>query len=196
MSENRSSENEGAKRHPLLAMTEGAGLVIVDVQEKFAPVIPGFDGIVKNVVALIKGFQEFDLPVLLTEQYPKGLGKTVQGIAECFSAPDVVEKTTFSSMQTEEFADRIAGLGFKDFVVCGIEAHVCVHQTVCDMLFSGYRVWVPWDATGSREPKNRDLAMRRMEKAGAIPTSTEMHLFEMIRRAGTECFKKIQPWIK
>ena len=196
MSGNRSAGNEGVKRHPILAMPENVGLVIVDVQEKFAPAIPGFDGIVKNIVALIKGFQEFGLPVVLTEQYPKGLGKTVREIADCFPSPDVMEKTTFSSMQTPAFEDRITGLGFKDFVVCGIEAHICVHQTVSDMLFNGYRVWVPWDATGSREPKNRDLAMGRMEKAGAIPTSTEMYLFEMAQRAGTDSFKKIQALIK
>jgi len=196
MSEIQSDGEEGLKRHPVLAMPENAGLVVIDVQEKFAAAIPFFDGIVKNVVALIKGFQEFNLPILLTEQYPKGLGKTVREIADCLPAPDVIEKTTFSSMQTPEFADGISALGHKDFVVCGIEAHVCVHQTVCDMLFKGYRVWVPWDATGSREPRNRDLAMGRMEKAGAIPTSTEMHLFEMAQRAGTDSFKKIQGWIK
>lgn len=196
MSDNHSAGNDGVKRHPILAMPENIGLVVVDVQEKFTPVIPGFDGIVKNIVALVKGFQEFVLPVVLTEQYPKGLGKTVREIVDCFPSPDVVEKMTFSSMLTPAFADRIAGLGFKDFVVCGIETHICVHQTVSDMLFNGYRVRVPWDATGSREPKNRDLAMGRMEKAGAIPTSTEMHLFEMARRAGTDNFKKIQALIK
>ncbi|MBN2320421.1 MAG: hydrolase [Acidobacteria bacterium] len=196
MSEDQSAASKTVTRHPLLATPENIGLVVVDVQEKFAPAIPGFDGIVKNVVALIKGFLEFRLPVVLTEQYPKGLGKTVREIADCLTSPDVVEKTTFSSMQAPAFADRIAGLGFKDFVVCGLEAHICVHQTVSDMLFNGYRVWVPWDATGSRDPKNRDLAMGRMEKAGAIPTSTEMHLFEMARRAGTDSFRKIQSWIK
>lgn len=196
MGENRSCENEGAPRNPMLAMPENAGLVVVDVQEKFSAVIPGFEGIVKNIVALIKGFQEFGLPVVLTEQYPKGLGKTVHDITACFPSPDVVEKVTFSSMQTPAFTDKIAGLGFQDFVVCGIEAHICVHQTVSDMLFNGYRIWVPWDATGSREPKNRDLAMGRMEKAGAIPTSTEMHLFEMAQRAGTDSFRKIQGLIK
>ena len=196
MDENRSIVSKDVKRHPLLAMPENTGLVVVDVQERFAPTIPGFDGMVKNIAALIKGFQEFNLPIVLTEQYPKGLGRTVGEIAECFQLPDVVEKMTFSSLQTPMFVDRLTGLGFKDFVVCGIEAHICVHQTVFDMLCNGYRVWVPWDATGSREPRNRDLAMGRMEKAGAIPTSTEMHLFEMAQRAGTDSFKKIQSWIK
>jgi nicotinamidase-related amidase len=184
------------ERHPLLAGREKAGLVVVDAQEKFAPVIPGFDGIVKNIVAFVKGFREFDLPVVLTEQYPKGLGKTVPPVSACFTAPDVVEKMCFSAMQEPAFADRIAAMGIRSFVVCGLEAHICVHQTVCDMLHSGFRVWVPWDAVGSRDPQNRTLALDRMEKAGAVPTSTEMYLFELAMRAGTESFKKIQSWIK
>ena len=99
-------------------------------------------------------------------------------------------------MQVQEFADKIKTLGVASFVVCGIETHICVHQTVCDMLHAGYRIWVPWDAVGSRDPKNRDVALGRMEKAGAILSSTEMFLFEMAMRAGTESFKKIQGWIK
>jgi nicotinamidase-related amidase len=82
------------------------------------------------------------------------------------------------------------------YVVCGIEAHICVHQTVCDMLHKKYRVWVPVDAVGARIELNRSLAMNRMEKAGAIPTSTEMILFEMLVRSGSDSFKKIQSWIK
>lgn len=196
MGENQSAAAKTVKRHPLLAMPVNAGLVVIDVQERFAAAIPGFEGIVKNIVALIKGFQEFRLPVILTEQYPRGLGKTVREIELCFPSMLAVEKMTFSAMQSPAFAERVAALGFEDFVVCGIEAHICVHQTVFDMLFNGYRIRVPWDATGSRELGNRDLAMARMEKAGAIPTSTEMHLFEMAQKAGTESFKKIQGWIK
>ena len=199
MSEKQSSGNESPMRHPLLAGQKNIGLLVVDVQEKFAPIIPGFDGIVKNIVSLIKGFQEFNLPVILTEQYPRGLGKTVRSISDCLSVSDAsstVEKMTFSAMQAREFSDRIAGLGVEKYAVCGIETHICVHQTVCDMLHNGYGIWVPWDAVGSRNPRNRDLALGRMEKAGAIPTSTEMLLFEMAMRAGTESFKKIQSWIK
>ena len=190
------SESRAGERHPLLAGPEGIALVVVDVQEKFAKFIPEFERMVKNVVALVKGFQEFHLPVLLTEQYPKGLGKTVAAISGCFSSFAPVEKMTFSAMQDEGFTDRIAQFGMQAFAVCGLETHICVHQTVCDMLHSGYRVWVPIDAVASRNPQNRSLAMGRMEKAGAIPTSTEMLLFEMAMRAGTESFKKIQALIK
>lgn len=199
MSEKNPQETKKRMRHPLLANPEKFGLVIVDVQEKFEQAIPAFDGIVKNIVSLIKGFQEFGLPVVITEQYPRGLGKTVRAISECLSGSDAsctVEKMDFSAMQSPEFSDRIAALGVEKYTVCGIETHICVHQTVCDMLHNGYGVWVPRDAVGSRDPGNRDLAMARMEQAGAIPTSTEMLLFEMTQRAGTESFKKIQNLIK
>jgi nicotinamidase-related amidase len=199
MSEEQISENEGVNRHPLLAGPKNIGLVVVDVQEKFAPAIPDFDAIIKNIVSLVKGFQEFNLPVVVTEQYPRGLGKTAQPISNCFPSPDglgAVEKMAFSAMQVRKFTDRISALAIKSFVVCGIETHICVHQTVFDMLHAGYGIRVPWDAVGSRDPQNRNLAMSRMEKAGAIPTSTEMLLFEMAMRAGTESFKKIQGWIK
>jgi nicotinamidase-related amidase len=196
MDKHPDTENKCVTRHPLLAAPENVGLVVVDVQERFAPSIPGFEGIIKNVVALASGFREFGLPVVVTEQYPKGLGKTVRAVSECLSDMRAIEKTTFSAMMTREFSDRLAALGCGAFAVCGIEAHICVHQTVCDMLHNGFRVWVPWDATGSRDPRNRDLALGRMEKVGAIPTSTEMILFEMARQAGTDSFKKIQNLIK
>jgi nicotinamidase-related amidase len=199
MSAGISPKNNGPVRHPVLANPENIGLVVVDVQEKFTPVLPEFDRIVKSIVALVRGFQEFGLPVIRTEQYPAGLGKTVPAISDCFQeagASGAVEKMTFSAMQVREFTDSIKAMGVESFVVCGIETHICVHQTVCDMLHAGYRIWVPWDAVGSRDPKNRDVALGRMEKAGAILSSTEMLLFEMAMRAGTESFKKIQGWIK
>ncbi len=196
MGERQGSDNQRKARHPMLANPEGIGLVIVDVQEKFAPVIPDFGEVVENIVALVKGFQEFGLPVVATEQYPKGLGNTVEPISDCFAVLDAVEKTTFSAIQNTAFTTRLEKTELNSFVVCGIEAHICVHQTVCDMLHNGYRVWVPWDAVGARKPQNRVLAIERMEKAGAIPTSVEMLLFEMAMRAGTESFKKIQALIK
>jgi nicotinamidase-related amidase len=186
----------GAQRHPLLAGPQEIGLVIVDAQEKFARVIPDFDRVVKNIAALAKGFQIFQLPVFATEQYPEGLGRTVKEISECIPGFTVVEKLTFSSLQAEEFSVRLCASGIRKLAVCGVEAHVCVHQTVHDLLHHGYAVWVPQDAVGSRDPKNRDLALRRMENAGAIPTSTEMLLFEMAMQAGTETFKQIQKLIR
>jgi nicotinamidase-related amidase len=132
----------------------------------------------------------------VTEQYPAGLGRTVREIYDCFPALEVVEKMTFSSMLAPEFISRLASVGVNRFAVCGIEAHICVHQTVHDLIHNGYEVCVPQDATGSRNPGNLDLALRRMENAGAIPTSTEMLLFEMAKQAGTESFKQIQKLIK
>jgi nicotinamidase-related amidase len=199
MRRGKSNGKKDLTRHPILASPENVGLVVVDVQEKFAPVLPEFDRIVKSIIALVKGFLEFGLPVIRTEQYPAGLGKTVPAISDCLRETRTsiaVEKMTFSAMQAREFTDRIKALEVASFVVCGIETHICVHQTVCDMLHAGYGIWVPWDAVGSRDPKTRDVALGRMEKAGAILSSTEMLLFEMAMRAGTESFKKIQSWIK
>jgi nicotinamidase-related amidase len=196
MFEKQSPAGGEVSRHPVLAGRNDFGLLVVDVQEKFMDTIPDFDRVVKNIVALVKGFQIFELPIIVTEQYPRGLGRTVKEIAECFPTLEVVEKLAFSSMQTKEFSVRLASYGIHNLAVCGIEAHICVHQSVHDLLHNGYGVWVPQDATGSRDPRNRDLAVARMEKAGAIPTSTEMLLFEMAMQAGTESFKQIQKLIK
>lgn len=192
----KGEEIKKSSRNPILADRQGLALIVVDLQEKFAPVIPNFDGIVKNAVALIKTFQMFELPVLVSEQYPQGLGKTVAPISDCFPIMEVTEKVTFSCAQTSQFLLRLDALKIKKVVVCGIESHVCVHQTVHDLLHRDYWVYAVGDACGSRNPDNHKLAMNRMAHAGAIPTSTEMLLFEMAFQAGTESFKRIQDLIK
>ena len=166
------------------------------MQEKFAPAIPDFQNIVKNVIALIKTFQMYKLPILTTEQYPEGLGKTVREITDCFPILEVTEKLTFSCVQTPEFNLKLDPIKAREIVVCGIETHVCVHQTVLDLLNRNYQVYVPQDAVGSREQSNKELALKRMTQAGALITSIEMLLFEMAFQAGTESFKKIQQIIK
>lgn len=184
------------RRHPQLADAENMALVVVDIQERFAPAVTGFEEIVKNSVTLIKGFQVFGVPILVTEQYPKGLGKTVPEVAESLENSPVIEKLTFSCAQEQAFFARLSDLKAQKVVVCGIEAHVCMHQTVHDLLHNGYQVFVPVDATGSRAPHNKQIALARMKQAGAILTSTEMILFEMAFEAGTESFKRIQKLVK
>ncbi len=183
-------------RNPILAERQGLALVVIDLQEKLAPAIPNFDKIVKNASALINAFHLFELPVLVTEQYPQGLGKTVRAISDCFPIMEVTEKITFSCLQSSSFTARLDALKIKRLVVCGIESHVCVHQTVHDLLHRDYWVYVAGDACGSRNPENHELAMERMAQAGAIKTSAEMLLFEMAFQAGTESFKRIQELIK
>lgn len=170
-----------------------ATLIVVDVQEGFRKAIPGFDGIAASTAALVRGAAELGVPVIVTEQYPKGLGSTVPEVAEHLpEGVDPLPKTVFSAAAADGF-----DLGGRDqAVVCGIEAHVCVNQTVLDLLDRGYEVHVAADATSSRAPTNKALALERMAAAGAHVTSSEMALFEMLEVAGSPEFKAISKLVR
>jgi nicotinamidase-related amidase len=166
-----------------------AALVVIDVQEGFRKAVPGFDQVAAAARALITGARAVELPILVTEQYPKGLGHTVPAIAEAL--PDQVrplEKVCFSAPEADGF--ELAGRD--QAVVCGIEAHVCVNQTTLDLLADGIEVQVVADAVGSRSAENRAIGLERMERAGAVITSVETALFELVGRAGTDEFKRVQ----
>lgn len=168
---------------------ERAALVVVDVQEGFRKAIPGFERIVEATATMVRGARELDLPVLVTEQYPKGLGATVPEVAEHLAeGSEPIEKTVFSAAAAEGFDLD----GREQAIVCGIEAHVCVNQTVLDLLDGGREVHVVADAVGSRSEANRDLALDKAERAGAWPTSVETALFELLGRAGSDSFKAVQ----
>jgi nicotinamidase-related amidase len=173
---------------PGLLERERTALVVVDVQEGFRKAIDSFEDVVRNTAILVQAARILGLPVLVTEQYPRGLGPTVPEVAEHLEGVPRTEKLVFSAAQAEGF-----GLGERDqALVCGIETHVCVSQTVHDLLASGTEVHLAADATSSRTASNRELALARMERAGAISSSTEAALFELLGRAGTEEFKSIQ----
>jgi len=167
-------------------------LVVVDVQEAFRPVVPEFDRIAKATATLIEGAGIIGVPVVLTEQYPKGLGETVHEVAE--HLPDGVEpleKVCFSAAGADGF-----DLGGRDqALVCGVETHVCVNQTALDLLASGVDVQVAEDAVGSRTDRNKEVGLHKMERAGAEITSVETALFELLGRAGTDEFKRVQKLI-
>jgi nicotinamidase-related amidase len=170
-----------------------AALVVVDVQEGFRPAIPGFDRIAAATATMVRGAAAMDVPIVVTEQYPKGLGPTVPEVAE--HLPDGVEplaKTVFSAASADGFALG----GREQAIVCGIEAHVCVNQTVLELLDGGLEVHVVTDAVGSRSPADRELGIAKAERAGAWPTSVETALFELLREAGTPEFKEIQKLVK
>ena len=178
---------------------ETALLAVIDVQEKFASVIDDFDEMQKNVERLIRGCHLLGVPAALTEQYPKGLGKTVEGLMKTIEetyATRPVQKMSFSSHGCAEFADQLERAGRKQILLAGIEAHVCIWQTAVDLLDGGYEVHVVADAVSSRSPRNRDIALRRMEGEGAKITSTEMALFEMTVQAGTDEFKAISKLVR
>jgi nicotinamidase-related amidase len=184
-------------RHPALLRREETGLVLVDVQEAFRPAIDRFDEVVANCGLLAEGFGLLGRPVLVSEQYPKGLGNTVPELAERLPADArLVEKVRFSACGVSAFDEAIAESGATSFVVAGIEAHVCVNQTVHDLLERGFQVQVAADAVSSRAPGNRDLGMAKMSAAGAGTTSAEMALFEMLEQAGSDEFKQISRLVR
>ncbi|MBD3315177.1 MAG: isochorismatase family protein [Chitinivibrionales bacterium] len=182
--------------HPDCLSPRGAGLVVIDIQERFAGVIAEFGTVAANAVRLIRGFRVFATPIMVTEQYPKGLGRTVEPVRAGLGAIQAIEKMTISCTLEEAFMRRLSEQALETVVVCGIETHVCVNQTVLGLLNQGIKVHVPADAVGSRKAFDHQIALRKMERAGAIITTTEMCLFELAERAGTAEFKEIQRLVK
>jgi nicotinamidase-related amidase len=166
-----------------------ATLIVVDVQEGFRKAIPDFERVARATATLIEGAEAIGIPVVVTEQYPKGLGETVPEVAEHLpEGTEPLEKVCFSAADAEGF-----DLGARDqALVCGIETHVCVNQTTLDLLGSGVEVQVAEDAVGSRTDQNKSVGLHKMERAGAVLTSVETALFELLGRAGTEQFKRVQ----
>lgn len=180
-----------------LLTKDETGLIVIDVQEGFRPVIEGFETIVRNIAILAEGFAIMGRPVIVTEQYPKGLGRTVPEVEEHLAAfSEKVEKVRFSGCGVPEFDRALAATRCRSWVVCGIESHVCVNQTVADLLARGYSVHVAEDAVSSRAGANRRIGIAKMLAAGAQATSAEMALFEMLEAAGTADFKAISKIVR
>ena len=184
-------------RHPGLLRREATGLILIDVQEAFRPVIDGFDRVVANCGILAEGFGILGRPVLVSVQYPKGLGQTAPELVERLpEGTPVIEKLRFSACGVEAFDAALAAADCSDWVVAGIETHVCVNQTVLDLIAREYSVHVAGDAVSSRAAANRTLALEKMAAEGAEITSTEMALFEMLEVAGSDEFKAISRLVR
>lgn len=167
-------------------------LVVVDVQEGFRPVIGGFDELARQTAILVRGARVLDLPVVVTEQYPKGLGETIPEVAEHLDGIERHPKTIFNACEAEGF-----DLDGRDQVVmCGIESHICVMQSALALLDKGVEVEVAADAVSSRSQQNKAIGLERMRMSGAGITSVETALFELLGRAGTDEFKQIQGLVK
>lgn len=183
-------------RHANLLDPGDTALLIIDVQEKFRSAMSGFEAMVAGCCRLARTFRTLELPILLTEQYPKGLGSTVSELAEALGTFSAPEKTAFSSYRCEGIAEKLRELGTSSVLVCGIEAHVCVNQTVHDLLDEDYAVHVAADAVQSRKGEDRDIALRKMDFSGAILTTTEMAAFELLADAKHERFREVQAYFK
>ncbi len=191
-----STMNETATppRSPELMSRHDTALLVVDVQTKLLSAMAPPATLVWNIQRLIRGAQILGLSVDGTEQYPQGLGPTTEAL-RCLLA-EVPSKLMFSCRECGAILQRYRDRGIFKILVVGIEAHVCVQQTVLDLLADGFRAYVAADAVASRFPTDRDFALRRMESAGATLTTTEAALFEWCEVAGTAEFKQISALVR
>jgi len=181
----------------MLIEIEKSCLLVIDVQAKLAPTIDEIERVIANTAKLLKGAALLGAPVLVSEQYPKGLGATVEVLASLLpEGCAVIEKDFFSCMSDGNYARRFTGMGREQAVIAGIEAHVCVLQTAMELLGRGVHVFVAADAVSSRTNENHQTALSRMQAAGAHLVTTEMVLFEWLRRSDAPQFKEISKLIK
>ncbi len=166
-------------------------MVVVDVQEKLIPHIWEKEKIIRNIQILIKGLKILNVPILLTEQYPEGLGKTIPQIREIFSEVSPISKMTFDCSNNKNFMEKINGLNRKQVLLCGIETHVCIYQTAIGLRDAGYEVQVVADSVSSRTEGNKEIALQRMRDSGVGITSVETVLFELLKTAEGRKFKEI-----
>ena len=184
-------------RHENTLDAAQAALVVVDMQEAFRDAIKDFAEVAARVARVAHAARLLSVPVVVTEQYPKGLGRTAEEIRAALpDGLEPVEKTAFSSCGARQFVDELDRAGARQILVCGIEAHVCVNQTTHDLLARGYQVHLLSDCISARAEHNKQAGLAKMLQSGALPSSTEMALFELLRDARHEQFKAIQKLIK
>jgi len=175
---------------------EKTGLVIVDVQGKLASIVHESDALLRNIQVLIQGCQILKLPIVWVEQNPQGLGQTVPELRELLKPDKPLEKYTFNACKSSSFEKAIIESNVQQWIVCGIEAHICLYQTALGLLSKGYDVEVVIDCISSRSKANIDLAISKLQQSGVGLTSVEMCLFELLKDARKEEFKQILPLIK
>jgi nicotinamidase-related amidase len=188
------SDNNRLIRSPELMNRDDSALLVVDVQAKLLPFIPVRERLVWNIRRLIDGAKILSVPVAATEQYPQGLGGTAPELAERLGS--IPSKTAFSCGECGEIFTDWRDKGIWKILVCGIETHVCVGQTVHDLLGEGFRVFVAADAVAARGQLDHEIALRRMDSSGATLTTTEAALFEWCEVAGSPQFKQISQLVK
>ena len=178
---------------------EKAGLLVIDIQDRLAAAMDqdGLALVSKNTGRLLVGAQTLEVPVIVTEQYPKGIGPTIDAVKEHFPEDlETISKIDFSCALVEQVMEQIKASGRTQWILCGMEAHICVYQTARDLVKHGYQVFIPQDAVISRFAHNIDVGIRLMEKTGSVISSTEAVLFDMLKKAGTPEFKVISKLVR
>ena len=170
--------------------------LVIDLQERLVSVMEESGQLIENCKKLIQGLQILGVPILVTQQYTKGLGETIVEIKALINGFQYTEKNSFSCFDEPVFAEKLAISGAKNVIICGIESHVCVLQTAIDLKAAGYIPVVVMDCVSSRSYDNFDLAMERFRYEGILMTSLESILFELTRSAVTPEFKEISKLVK
>lgn len=173
-----------------------AVLVIIDIQGNLAQAMFDKENLFSNTIKLIRGFKALNLPVIVTEQIPQKLGRTLPQIADELEGFNPIAKESFSCWNENNFKDHLEALSRRHVVLLGIESHVCVYQTALDLIANGYNVHLVADAVSSRTSKNRQIGIDAMKSAGAHVTSTEMVLFELLRTAADPKAKELFKIVK
>ncbi len=174
---------------------EEAVLMVIDIQERLVPVMEKKEQVIGNTNILISISNELNIPILVTEQYPKGLGRTVEALKNNMGDSPIYEKTSFTAC-TEALVSDLEKLGRKKIIITGMETHVCVFQTVRDLIKRGYHVFVVQDGVCSRTEENYKNGLDLMDRMGAMVTNTETVFFDLMKAAGTPEFKKLSKLIK
>ena len=187
---------KNVKRFDNLLTTDKTALLIIDIQERIIRVINEYEKVVENTIKLIKGFKVLGIPIYYTEQYPKGLGPTVESIQNELEGNEAIQKLSFSCSGAGDLFNEFKKNGISQVVVCGVEAHVCVQQTVLDLIANEFQVNLTADAVSSRRTKDYEISLSRMRQYGADVTTTEAILFELLNVCGTDVFKQISKIVK
>ena len=177
-------------------LLEDTMALIVDYQERLMPVIYEHDVLEKKSCTLLKGLRTLGVPMVMTQQYTKGIGMTIPSITEAAGISEYFDKITFSCFEDEAVRSKMEALGKKTVIVCGIEAHICVLQTCIDLKAAGYTPVLVTDCISSRKASDKEVALMRAQSEGILLTTTESILFELTRKAGSPVFKEISRLIK
>jgi nicotinamidase-related amidase len=183
-------------RHPNLLRKDDTLLAIVDIQTKLLNVMFEKEGLISNCSKLIRSTKLLEIPMVITEQYPEGMGLTDAAISELIPEAKAITKMSFSCCGVGDFDNKIKSSGKKQIMIIGIETHICVLQTVHDLLQQGYFVYVPYDAVSSRKEGDYKNALDRMRQAGAVIGSVESAIFEIMKTAEISVFRQIAKMIK
>lgn len=180
----------------MLVETTTAFLLVIDVQDRLLPAIANKDVVERNCAILMKAASQLGVPAIVSEQYPKGLGKTVPALAELVGNDAIFAKMAFSCARDPALMAHLEGLGRKQAILCGVEAHICVLQTALELNHRGFEVFVAIDAAGSRDDLSKEIARDRMSAAGISVVTTEMVVFEMMKTAAAPQFKLLSKLIQ